>query len=275
MAVVELSLEETERALAGYEDRVALAASNSRTSTVLSGETAAVEEIVSRLEARDVFARWVKTDVAFHSPQMDELQAELRSELQGLEPHPTSLPFYSSVLGGRLDGLVLDGSYWASNLRQPVLFAAALEAALADGHDVFVEMSPHPILLGAVRQSFHHTGQEGLAVPSLRREEGERAVLLGSLGALHTAGVPVNWGRLHVGGPRCVSLPLFPWQRERFWRDDAPSNPRAVAGDGAGRVREPGSGANVDLVKSLGADRVNRLHEGRFYVQGRHLRSDI
>ncbi|MBI4587682.1 MAG: acyltransferase domain-containing protein, partial [Candidatus Rokubacteria bacterium] len=77
MAAVELSLEQARRAVTGYENRLSIAASNSPTSTVLSGDVAALEEITERLQRQDVFCRPIKVDVASHSPQMDALRAEL------------------------------------------------------------------------------------------------------------------------------------------------------------------------------------------------------
>ena len=147
MAAVELSMEEARRVLVGYEDRVSIAASNGPTSTVLSGDPAALEAIVDQLQRQDIFCRMVKVDFASHSPQMDPLRAELLQALEGLEPRPASVPIYSTVTGTVSDGLDFDALYWARNLREPVLFSTAVQQLLEDGHDIFLEISPHPILL--------------------------------------------------------------------------------------------------------------------------------
>ena len=52
----------------------------------------ALQAILGRLEARGVFCRWVKVDVASHSPQMDPLLAELRGELAGVQPQAPAIP---------------------------------------------------------------------------------------------------------------------------------------------------------------------------------------
>ena len=220
MAVVEMSLEDAREIIAGYEDRVAIAVSNSRVSTVLSGEPAALGEIVGRLQQRDIFCKPVKVDVASHSPQMDDLRGELLEALDGLRPRAPRVPVYSTVRGGLATDLEMGPAYWVANLREPVLFSTAVEQLMAGGHDLFVEISPHPILLGALQQAFHHSGRSALALPSLRREEGERTVLLGLAGALHTAGVTLEWSRVYPDGATCPQLPTYAWQRERFWRDD-------------------------------------------------------
>jgi len=217
MAVVELSVEQAQEALAGYEDRLSIAVSNSPTSTVLSGDPAALEEITDRLQGQDIFCRWVKVDVASHSPQMDPLCGELLQVLAGVRPSPASVPIYSTVTAAVAEGREFEPAYWVRNLRQPVLFSAAVQRLLADGHDIFLEISPHPILLSAIQQGVHHFGYQGAVLPSLRRQEKERVVMLGSLGALYTLGYPLDWSRLYQCGGRCVRLPSYPWQRERFW----------------------------------------------------------
>jgi acyl transferase domain-containing protein/acyl carrier protein len=219
MAAVELSIEQAERALAGYEDRVSIAVSNSPSSTVLSGDPVALEDIIKALEARSVFCRRVKVDVASHSPQMDPLRSDLLQVLYGVHSRPETVPLYSTVIGKASAALDLDAAYWVKNLREPVLFSLAVERLLADGHTVFVELSPHPILLPAVQQTLRHLGKEGTVLPSLRREEDEQAVMLGSLGALFDLGRPVRWDVVNPAG-RPVRLPSYPWQRDRFWLEE-------------------------------------------------------
>jgi myxalamid-type polyketide synthase MxaE and MxaD len=224
MAAVELSMEAARRVLVGYEDRVSIAVSNGPTSTVLSGDPAALEAIVDQLQRQDTFCRMVKVDFASHSPQMDPLRAELLQALEGLEPRPASVPIYSTVTGAVSNGLELEALYWARNLREPVLFSTAVQQLLEGGHDIFLEISAHPILLSSIQQGFHHLGHEGAVLPSLRREEEERTVMLGSLGTLYTLGYPVEWRRLYPAGGRCVRLPVYPWQRERCWLEIAPGD---------------------------------------------------
>src|ERR1019366_163184 len=194
------------RVLAGYEDRVSIAASNSHTSTVLSGDPAALETILDQLRRRDIFCHMVKVDFASHSPQMDPLRADLLQALEGLEPRPASVPIYSTVTGTGGNELEFDALYWVRNLREPVLFSTAVQRLLEDGHDIFLEISPHPILLSSIQQGFNHSGQGGAVLPSLRREEEEHTVMLGSLGALYTLGHVVDWSRIYPAGGRGVRL---------------------------------------------------------------------
>ncbi len=87
---------------------------------------------------------------------------------------------------------------------------------LADGVDTFIEMSPHPTLLGSVEVG-QSRGAEPLALHSLRRQEPERLALLATFGALFAAGRRVDWRRLFGDDYARVDLPRYPWQRERYW----------------------------------------------------------
>ena len=239
MAAVDLSIADARRALVGYEDRVSIAASNGITSTVLSGDPAALETIVSRLQRQDIFCRMVNVEFAAHSPQMQPLRGDLERALEGLQPRLASVPIYSTVTGQVGDGSSFDPLYWSRNLREPVLFSPAVRQLLEDGHDIFLEVSPHPILLSSIQQDFRHAGKEGAVLPSLRREEDERTVLAGSLGMLYTLGYPIEWSRIYPEGGRCVPLPFYPWQRDRCWLDtpagDIGEPSQYVSRDGAGK----------------------------------------
>ena len=249
MAAVELSVEEARRALAGYEDRVSIAASNSPTSTILSGDPAALKAILDRLQRQDVFCGMVKVDFASHSPQMDPLRADLLRALERLEPRRASVPIYSTVTGKVSDGTEFEALHWVRNLREPVLFSTAVQRLLEDGYDTFLEVSPHPILLSAVQQGIHHFGQEGVVLPSMRREEAAHAVMRGSLGALYTLGYSVDWSQIYPSASQCVRVPFYPWQRERCW------------------LEPPASDADSPT------DQVPRAEIGRHPLLGRHFKS--
>ena len=217
MAAVELSVEEARSVLAGYEDDLSIAVSNGPTSTVLSGDPVALAAVLDPLQRRGIFCRMVKVDFASHSPQMEPLRADLLQALEGLQPRAESVPIYSTVTGQIIDGTDFDAAYWARNMREPVLFSAAVQRLIEDGHDIFLEIGPHPILLSSMQQTFHNLGREAAVLPSLRHDEDASTVLLGSLGALYSLGHPMDWSLIYPAGGHCVLLPLYPWQRERYW----------------------------------------------------------
>ncbi|HZC92446.1 MAG TPA: acyltransferase domain-containing protein, partial [Mycobacterium sp.] len=221
MITAELSLAEAHELISGYQDQAAVAASNSHRSTVLSGGSDVLSELMTEVQRRDRFCRWVEVDVASHSPRMDALRADLAAALDGLRPLAPTTPMYSTVTGETIADATLDGAYWVENLCSPVRFSPASRRLLEQGHEVFLEVSPHPVLLSALREDADDLGRACTPVASMRRDQGGRDTVLASLGALYTSGRSVAWDRLHPHGGRLVSAPTYPWQRERFWLDTA------------------------------------------------------
>ncbi|NES13758.1 MULTISPECIES: type I polyketide synthase [Micromonospora] len=222
MAVVGLPLDRTRRLLGTHGgDAVSVAASNGPESTVLSGDGSALAALAETLQADGIFCRLLESvDYASHSVQMEPLRAELRALLEGLKPTPATVPIVSTVTARPIDGTALDAGYWATNLREPVLFDEAVTGLLDAGHDVFVEISPHPVLGEPVTERIARQQRDAVVVASLRRDEAGHASMLGELGRLYTAGHPVDWRRMHGPTVPMVPLPAYAWQRERHWITD-------------------------------------------------------
>jgi myxalamid-type polyketide synthase MxaC len=217
MASVELPAAELEPLLAGYGECLNIAGLNSPTTTVVSGTPEAIDDLLRMCGQRGIFCRRLDVSYAYHSAQMDAPGADLARAIGSLEPQPNDIMLVSTVTGASISGDELGPAYWVRNLREPVRFAAAVEALADEGCTVFVEVGPHPVLGRSVTQCLEHCGRTGLVLPSLRRRQDERLVLLGSLGGLYAAGCRVAWENLYSRGGSFCHLPLYPWQRSRFW----------------------------------------------------------
>jgi myxalamid-type polyketide synthase MxaE and MxaD len=244
-AAVEGPAEDTLRALAGWEGRVGLAAVNSPLAVTLSGDEAALAEVLQKLRDRGAVTTLLRTDCAFHSHHMDLLLPELTAALRGIQPEPVAVPMMSTVTGRPVTGTELDAAYWAQNVRQPVRFADAVRVLLDKHHDVFLEVGPHPILARALSQTASGPYKEVTVLKSLDRREPQRRALLRSLGTLYVRGYPVSWSKVNPGG-RYVPLPSYPWQRQRYWLETGPQqSPAATAG-------QPPTGRHVRLAHPAG-----------------------
>jgi acyl transferase domain-containing protein/acyl carrier protein len=229
MALVDLSLDETTARLVGREERLSVAVSNSPRSSVISGDPDAVQQVMAELERDDVFCRLVKVDVASHSPQMDQPAQELVAELDKFATGEARIPIWSTVLGRRTEGHEFDAAYWGRNLRQTVRFTDAVSRLLEHDVSIFVELGPHPILLQSVQQTAQSLGREITTVACGLREESDQTAALTALGQLWIAGYPVEWERVMPERGHIVQLPLYPWQRERYWVEAAEIGSTAVA----------------------------------------------
>lgn len=229
MAAVALHPGKVAPFLAGYEDRVNVAAHNAPGSCVISGESAALEEVAGALRKQEIQVQELRVDYAFHSRQMWEFADELYESLAGIEARRGTIPIFSTLTGAVCEGTEFGADYWRRQLRETVQFARAADAMIAAGYNTFVELSPHPVLVGALDECMGERRKECAAIPSLRRKDDDRGVMFKSAARLYTLGFPLKWEVLQAKDGRCVPLPRYQWQRERFWikeqetRNDRPS----------------------------------------------------
>jgi acyl transferase domain-containing protein len=241
MALIEKSAAAVDELLRDKTD-VWIAGTNSPMSTVVAGDPAVVGRLVAEVCETGAFARVVKdVPLASHTPQVDSITDALRAMIRDVAPTAGGIPMVSAVTGAPIAGLDLGPDYWVANLRQPIVFAQAMQQLIVSGCNVFVEVSPHPILLGPVLDCLAAAGRTGLTFGSLRRDEPERRSLLRTLGALYTAGTDVDWARLFPAGGRVVDLPAYPWRRDRYWYrgEGAPATVESARSATAARSHEP------------------------------------
>ncbi|MER8188387.1 type I polyketide synthase [Kitasatospora sp. NPDC094015] len=227
--------------------RLSVAAVNGPSATVLSGDLAAVEQVL----AEEPTARRIPVDYASHSAQVEQIRERLAEDLAGLRPRTATVPFFSTVDGRRLDGTELDAGYWYRNLRQTVRFQDGTRALLEQGFRYFVEASAHPVLTVGVQQSAEDGGFEAAALATLRRGEGGRARFLLALGEAHAAGRSPDWTAVFGAGPR-AELPTYAFRRRRYWLEGAA--PAGAAGDPVAEEfwRTVRSGDPAELAAALG-----------------------
>ncbi|MGH3806940.1 MAG: type I polyketide synthase, partial [Pseudonocardiaceae bacterium] len=211
MMSVSLPREDVEK-LAQQWGGVGVAAVNGPATTVISGPVEGLQGVSHECERQGVQARWIPVDYASHSAHVERTETQLLTELAGIKPRSSEIPFYSTVAGERVDTAGLDAAYWYRNLRQTVLLSDTIEALAAAGHRAFVEVSAHPVLIPAL----HDILQDAVVVGSLRRGEGGLDRLVQSAAEAFIGGVDVDWTKVLPAG-RVVPLPTYAFQRKRFW----------------------------------------------------------
>lgn len=198
---------------------VSLAAVNSFSSVTLSGDSAELEAIAAELEQRDVFHKKLRVEVAYHSPQMAPLDGPIQAALSALRPKPAQIPLFSTVTGAISEGPEWTSEYWWKNVRQPVRFADGAQALMEQGHALFLEVGPHPVLGNSLQEIGVDAGKTCRTVFSLRRKEPERETLRNSLAALYSLGVTPDWNVLGPQAGLFVRLPGYAWQRQEYWQE--------------------------------------------------------
>ncbi|MYT29222.1 MULTISPECIES: acyltransferase domain-containing protein, partial [unclassified Streptomyces] len=231
-------------------EQLAIATHNGPTTTVVSGDTQALDELLAHCEQHALRARRVPVDYASHCAQVEELRDELLVALQGIVPGTADVPFHSTVTATPLDGTRLDPEYWYGNLRHTVRFEETVAALLADGDALFIEVSPHPVMTVGIAQTTEALGTvRSHGLPTLRRSEGGPHRYLASLAAAWIHGAPVSWAALLDGtGARRTTLPTYPFQRQRYWLE-AETGAADAAGLGLSETGHPLLAAAVGLAE--------------------------
>ncbi|NUO79357.1 SDR family oxidoreductase, partial [candidate division KSB1 bacterium] len=253
-AMVALFVEERKAAaaLVGYEDRVSIAAINDPTNVVISGEKTAVEEIVKKIEAQGVKSKALTVSHAFHSPLMEPMLDAFEKVVSEVTFHEPKIPIISNLTAQLLKfenrGLKMaerdpqstilnpqssifnPRTYYKRHLREAVRFADSMRTLHEQGCKIFVELGPHPNLLGMGAKCL----PEGFGVwlPSLRKGQEDELQMLKSLAGLHVNGVEIDWNNFHREEARvAVSLPTYAFKRERFWFEESASRKTKSAAD--------------------------------------------
>ncbi len=198
---------------------------------VVSGPVADIERIVEHCEGEDIRARRLNTTKAFHSGLVEPALDDLEWFLRDVSIASPELTVISNVTGEAVEpGMALDGGYWKRHAREPVAFASGVETMANLGVDLVVEIGPHSVLgpMATLAWSGSETGRGASEPPvvlsSLRRPlrgsltpEPETS-FIDAVAEGYKAGLDIEFQGLFAGETRRrISLPSYPFQRERHW----------------------------------------------------------
>ncbi|MGW6890265.1 SDR family NAD(P)-dependent oxidoreductase [Streptomyces chartreusis] len=261
MAAVEAGEDEIRTALAPYGDRVAVAGVNGPRATVISGDADAVDELAARFKARGARVKRLPVSHAFHSPHMEEVLDEFRAIAADLTFHAPRIPVVSNVTGELATAEELASpDYWARHIRAAVRFLDGVRLLEARGVTEWLELGPDGVLSALVAESLE--ADPGIVTPVLRRGRPETEVFAAALGLAAARGADVRWDTVFPGA-RGTDLPLYAFQRQRYWLD-APTTVSDAAGFGLVPADHPLLGVAVPL-----ADRDEHVLTGRL-ARGTH-----
>ena len=217
MAAVFADADKVKNAIASYSDMVSIAALNGPDNTVISGAADAIEEIISKLDADGIKSKPLVVSHAFHSP----LMAPMLDEFEKIASEPTysapNIGLVSNKTGQLVDNAdITSASYWRNHVREPVNFVGSIQTLNDQGYQMFLEIGPHPVLLGMGSECLHEN--TGHWLPSMRRGQGDWSQMLKSLATLYVSGVDIDWNDFDSPWPRRkLTLPTYPFEHQRYW----------------------------------------------------------
>lgn len=219
MATVFAAPAEVQAWLDAQRGAAVIAAYNGPQQVVVSGPVADVEAAASHFEACGVRVSRLRVAYASHSPLMEPALRPFEQAIAGVTYRPMHTTLVSNLTGAPVAAEVVgSAAYWRDHLRQPVRFEDSIRALAALGITHYVEIGPHPVLVGMGAACVED--EQALWLPSLRRQENDWDVMLEALQQLHATGVDPDWHGLDEGAaPRLTSFPIYPFQRRRYWAD--------------------------------------------------------
>ncbi|MGY1876155.1 MULTISPECIES: type I polyketide synthase [Nocardia] len=256
--------EDQARELLARTGSISIAAVNSPGAVTLAGDSADLELLRDTLSATGTFARSLRVEVPYHSHLMDPILDDLRGALAQLAPRDAKLTTYSTVTAAEIAGTDWGADYWCRNVREPVRFADAIGALVDAGHRVFLEVGPHPVLSGNIREMLIHRGVIGAAVTTLSRDLRDHNNVLRAVADLYVAGSLD--GSSVPGRPDSIvehlDLPAYPWQRKRVWHDEPVTLlDRLGTPEGYALLGDPTTAANSEWEVQLSVTRLPWLRD--------------
>ena len=218
MAAVRATEAEVATVLAAQTGQVVIAATNAPGQVVISGHASPVSAACEALRARGHRCQPLAVSHAFHSPLVEPMLDEFEREVATMRLGEPRIRMVSNVTGKIVGpGELASARYWRTHVRQPVRFAAGLEALQHLKPDVMLEIGPHPTLLSFASETLGDAAP--CRIPTLRRGQDDMAQFLNAIARLYVAGAEIDWRAQAVPGkpPRIVDLPGYPLRRERFW----------------------------------------------------------
>ena len=220
MLAVPLS-EDAVKGLIQSRSDLSLAAVNGPARCVISGTREAIAQFENELKSDGVECRKLHTSHAFHSPMMEPILDRFVQVVKNVRLRRPTIPYVSNLTGQWITAPeATDPTYWARHLRQTVRFADGVGELLKTPDRILIEVGPGQTLSTLIRQhpamSADHVVVSSL--PHAAQSKTELGFILGTLGKLWLAGKRLDWTRLHAPSQRRrVSLPTYPFDRERYW----------------------------------------------------------
>ncbi|MCF3935412.1 SDR family NAD(P)-dependent oxidoreductase [Acuticoccus sp. M5D2P5] len=215
MAALLLPAKEAQEAIAPYQG-LELAAINSSRSVTISGPTDTLADFAKAARQKRWAVKRLDLDYPFHCALVEPIRDPLLHSLESITPRTAEIPMISTVTGALVDGSELDGEYWWKNVRQPVHFADAIIATLAD-HRLFVEIGPRPVLLTYINDASRGSDVKAIALCSFRQNDTSTDPVGNVVRSALANGSIVD--DVQMFGPKVVGpdlLPVYPWQHEDF-----------------------------------------------------------
>ncbi|ORX59119.1 hypothetical protein BCR36DRAFT_342883 [Piromyces finnis] len=247
----------------GYDEEVSVAAINGVTHTVISGYEDEVDDITEYFSQMNIKTKKLNVTDAFHSPLMDPAVSELNKWIERKDDskfrQDLKVKFISNVDGNiKPVGSRLEEDYWGKHARNAVRFVDGVKSMIESEKKLLavIEVGPAATLTNMssrfVRETESLRGTGPTFIASSVADQNSEQYLFNALCKFYMIGGNIDWNVFHqridptsgkVIPHSLYDLPLYPFQRSRYWLETAEQCAQPIDG-GSNK-------ANWDLYKSV------------------------
>lgn len=197
---------------------ISVAAFNGPENIVLSGDATAIAAAGRRLESAGARVVPLQVSHAFHSELMEPMLPALADVAGEIQYAPPGVQLVSNLSGELATQAVASPEYWLRHTREAVQFERGIRTLAASGVEVMLEIGPHPVLKQMGPACISGVDRPLRWLHLLERGVSDWDTVTAALGELYEAGAEIDWRAMDTGRVRRrISLPTYPWQRERYW----------------------------------------------------------
>ena len=199
--------------------KVNIAVYNSPVSCTVSGDKNVITSMKSELQQHPSAADTVVLDLnvacAYHSHYVDSASNRIVGKLNQIKGQNSDIAVFSTVSGKQEQTeLFTTGNYWAENIRKPVLFNEAIQAATSIAKtNLFIEIGPGPVLRVHTPAIF----DDSLAYDVLPSSTKDKALetILQTTCKLYEHGCSICWNKIITETKNISAFPKYVFWKQK------------------------------------------------------------
>ena len=133
---------------------------------VIAGETSAVSEAGTKLQAAGARASTLPVSAPFHSSLMEPAEARLRADIEQIALSDPRVPVYVNVDAKPIRDSAAAKDALVRQVSRPVLWEESVRKMIDDGVSLFVEVGPGRVLTGLLARIDTRAGRVSVQGPS-------------------------------------------------------------------------------------------------------------
>ncbi|MDW3191301.1 MAG: beta-ketoacyl synthase N-terminal-like domain-containing protein [Cytophagales bacterium] len=214
-SMVSVSLNGERKFLEALPESLQIAAINSESNYVISGDTPAVALLEEQLAEKSIKHRRLKTSHAYHSPMMAGMLDAFESAIKKFDYQPPKIPFVSNLTGEWVSSSDISADYWKRHVKHPVRFLDGIRL-LDQEEAVFIEVGPGSALSYLSNQTLPDKSIVNLIPPNAKSPEPLQQLYEG-LGKIWELGVPIDLTRTMHSDSRRIRIPGYAFDHKKHW----------------------------------------------------------